>query len=83
VLVRAFLPGLYDRLSRPERLDTWHAAFAVYRYHPKWSAEMLQPTGASDRAIWLAAHHQDDAVQWQDHPHYELLCRLQRADDAN
>jgi hypothetical protein len=43
----------------------------------------LQPTGASDRAIWLAAHHQDDAAQWRDHPHYVLLCRLQRADDAN
>lgn len=83
VLVRAFLPALYETLSQQERLNTWHAAFAVYRYHAKWSAEMLQPAGASERAIWLAAHHQDDAETWHAHPHYDLLCRLQRADDAN
>lgn len=83
VLVKRFWPALEQRLTADERTDFWHAPFTVRRYHPKWSAELLAQRGASERAIWLAQHHQDDAATWQDHPNYPLLLRLQAADDAN
>lgn len=83
VLVRKFAPNLYARWSAAETLTYWRAPFVVAEYHPRWSAAVLRETGASERAIWLAEHHQDTAAQWREHPHYALLVRLQRADDLN
>lgn len=83
VLVKKFLPKLEERLTQDETLTFWRAPFVVRRYHPKWSGEILSETGASERAIWLASHHQDNAEDWRDHPYYPLLKRLQAADDTN
>jgi len=84
VLVRKFAPALFQQWSADESaLTLWHAPYVVATYHPKWSAEILAETGANERIIWLAEHHQDDADQWCDHPHHSLLVRLQQADDLN
>lgn len=83
VLVKAFIPPLATYLSRDETLNFWRAPFVVREYHAKWSAEILYDCGTDDIAIWLAGHHQDDLQQHQNHPCYDLLCRLQQADDIN
>ncbi len=83
VLVRACAPPLFARLSRGDPRRWWQRAFVVYVQHPAWSAELLAETAASASAVWLVAHHQDDAERWRDHECYLLLKRLQRADDAN
>lgn len=83
VIIKSFFPEIERRLTAEENVDFWHAPFTVRRYHPKWSAELLMAVGASETAIWLARHHQDQAGQWHNHPNYALLCRLQQADDAN
>ncbi len=83
VLVRAFLPALFVRLSTDDPRTFWARPFAVYVLHPAWSAELLAQTGADEAAIWLAAHHQDDVAQWRNHQLYPLLQRLRAADDTN
>ncbi len=83
VLVNKFTPMVEDWLCADDRLVWWRAPFIVRCYHPKWSGEILAGMGASARATWLVTHHQDAAEHWRDHPYYELLCRLQRADDVN
>lgn len=84
VAVRKLLPPLYARLSAldPET-HPYARAFNVYQHHPAWSADLLRAAGATERAVWLAAHHQDAHDQWRDHPYYPLLRQLQRADDAS
>lgn len=83
VLVKAFIPSVSDYLSRDETLNFWRAPFTVRKYHPKWSAEILRECQSDAVAIWLAECHQHPADGYKDHPHYDLLCRLQQADDAN
>ncbi len=83
VLVRAFNPALFERLSRGDPRRWWQRPYAVYVQHPAWSAELLAQTYASDTALWLVAHHADAAERWRDHDLYPLLQRLQTADDTN
>lgn len=83
VLVRKFLPELDNHLSEDEKLSFWRAPFIVRRHHPKWSGELLSAMNSSDCVIWLVTHHAESANNWQEHPYYDLLIRLQRADDAN
>ena len=83
VLVSKFLPRLDDSLSMDGDLSFWRAPFIVRRHHPKWSGELLSQMNSSDCAIWLVTHHADSADTWGEHPYYELLLRLQAADDAN
>jgi len=83
VLLRKAAPGQFDTWSAPGTVEDWRAPFGVYRYHPQWGAELLEDTSISDCALWLVRHHQDSAAQWQDHDYYQLLLRLQKADDAN
>lgn len=83
VLVRAFAPGLYRRLSQRDPDSLWARPFVVSVRHPSWSAELLARAGASDAAVWLVTHHQDAPELWRDHDDYPLLKRLQSADDAN
>jgi hypothetical protein len=81
VIVETIAPRLYKRLSRGDPARFWLRPFAVKAQHPTWSADML--AGASETAVWLAAHHQQEASRWAAHPYYDLLLRLQQADDAN
>lgn len=83
VLVRAFAPPLFDRLSLRDPRGFLARPFVASARHPAWSAELLTQAGASDAAVWLVAHHQDSLEGWRDHQHYLLLQRLQAADDAN
>lgn len=83
VLVRAFLPRLFDRFSRGDPRRLLERPFVVAAQHPAWGAELADAAGASSGAVWLIAHHQDDAGQWSGHALYADLLRLQRADDLN
>lgn len=83
VLARKLARPRYETWSKPGTLDDWRAPFSVYRYHPQWSAELIAGTDVSPRTLWLVEHHQEDAAQWREHPHYPLLVRLQAADDTN
>ncbi|MCK6577611.1 MAG: HD domain-containing protein [Anaerolineae bacterium] len=83
VLVRAFLPRLFHRLSQGDPRRLLERPFVVAAQHPTWSAELAGAAGATGGAIWLIAHHQDDAELWSEHAHYAELLRLQRADDLN
>lgn len=83
VLVQAFIPRLATYLTRDETLNFWRAPFTVREYHPRWGADILRGCQSDNIAIWLAEHHQEDALHHQNHPYYDLLCRLQAADDAN
>ncbi len=83
VLVRTFVPSLFVRLSRGDPEQFINRPFVVYALHPAWSAELLTQTGACDVAIWLVAHHAENADRWRDHDQYPLLKRLQEADDQN
>lgn len=83
VLVRAFVPPLYRRWQAGDPANILHRPFVAAAHHPAWSAELVARAGASERAVWLIAHHQDDAAVWQNHPYAALLRRLQAADDAN
>jgi hypothetical protein len=83
VLVRAFIPPLYRRWQAGSPAHILQRPFVVAACHPAWSAEMVAAAGASERTIWLIAHHQADAALWQHHPCAPLLRRLQQADDAN
>jgi hypothetical protein len=83
VAVETLSPRLFERLSRGDAARFWLRPFAVKAQHPAWSAEMLTNAGASEVAVWLVAHHQEDVSKWADHPYHDLLQRLQQADDAN
>jgi hypothetical protein len=83
VLVRTFAHSTYMKLSRSSE-DNWLARpFVVAQCHGIWGAELLHEIGASECSIWLVAHHDKNAEKYRDHPCYELLLRLQRADAAN
>ncbi len=83
VLTRQFAPRWFERLSAGPTSNRLCRPFVLSVHHPAWSAAIVQAAGASDRARWLIAHHADDLKQWSQHPHVELLQRLQAADDAN
>lgn len=83
VLVKAFMPQFASYLTRDDTLNFWRAPFTVRKYHPQWGAEILYACQSDDVAIWLTEHHQENAILHIDHPNYQLLCRLQEADDGN
>jgi hypothetical protein len=81
VLIKAFAPSLLYRLSERDPRSRWTRGFVVYVHHPAWSGEIIASGGGSADAVWLAAHHADDADAWRDHPLHRDLVRLQHADD--
>ncbi|MBK8020376.1 MAG: HD domain-containing protein [Chloroflexi bacterium] len=83
VLVRTFLPRLFERWSRGSPQNPLERPCVVYVRHPDWSAELVEKAGASEAALWLIAHHQDEAAQWAGHALHASLVRLQRADEMN
>ncbi len=82
VLVRAFTPGLFARLSAGDEANLLHRPFVLSVRHPAWSADLVAAAGGSPRAVWLIAHHADPPDQWAEHPDLHLLKRLQAADDT-
>jgi len=83
VLVRAFLPMYYTKWQHGDPNHWLQRPFVVAENHPKWSAEIVQPTQTSERALWLIAHHADALDQWQSHPYATMLAQLKWADDLN
>jgi hypothetical protein len=83
VLVHLVSPKLWVRLGRGDERNPFLRPFVVGLKHAKWGAELLVETGASERLLWLVAHHGDEPTQWREHPYYDLLLRLQKADNAN
>ncbi|MEP7290854.1 MAG: HD domain-containing protein [Chloroflexota bacterium] len=83
VLVRAFAPATFKRLSKGDPRRMIQRPFVVYVRHPVWSAELLAECNASPAAIWLVAHHANDADKLPVSDLIPLLKRLQHADDAN
>lgn len=61
----------------------WRRVSQVMTQHSQWGAQLVAKTGASERAVWLIAHHDDSPEKWQNHPYYELLKCLQIADELN
>lgn len=83
-LTRKLAPPVYRYGSgRDPRRAVWARPLIVAAHHPTWGAAILQQCGASERAVWLVAHHQEVVAGWMAHPHAGLLWRLQRADDTN
>ncbi|HYO89235.1 MAG TPA: hypothetical protein VER79_11340 [Candidatus Limnocylindrales bacterium] len=83
VLVGALAPATAERLRHGDPDDPWARGFVVRAEHPAWGAAMAGSAGAPDDAVWLIAHHADDAAPWHSHRLYPLLVRLQAADNAN
>ncbi len=83
VVVRKLIPRVYMRCSAARPENVWCRPFVVVEHHPVWSAELVAPTGVSERVYWLIAHHADPLERWHGHPNMALLVRLKQADDAN
>ncbi len=83
VLVRAGSPSTYHRWREASPQNRIKRAVVVAENHPQWSAELVSATGATERTLWIIAHHADSLDNWADHPHCKLLQRLKLADDAN
>lgn len=83
VILRRLTPARFAAWSQLDPGHPWYRPFVVSEAHPHWSAELLQPTGASARALWLIEHHAEPPEMWANHPYVDLLRRLKRADDAN
>jgi putative nucleotidyltransferase with HDIG domain len=78
VLMRAFWPGLLERIGR-DRSKSWRQPFYVQQNHATISAELAQQAGCSLRAAELIRRHEDLPGQ-ADNP---LLAALQAADGVN
>jgi hypothetical protein len=83
VLVRAFAPRLFQRLSSGPETNRICRPFVLSVHHPAWSAEQVAARGGSPRAVWIIAHHADPLEHWADHADVQLLKRLREADDAH
>lgn len=83
VLVKAAAPRLFEQLSAGSEQHWLERPFVLSVHHPAWGAEMVAAADASERALWLVAHHADPLERWAGHPDYALLVRLRRADDAH
>lgn len=78
VLVRALLPGLYQKWGsgEPEGL---RAGMVVAAQHAAWGAEMAASAGANERLVWLIANH-DAGLEKISGPDIDLLGELQQVD---
>lgn len=83
VLVKKASPRLFRWMADQDPKNLMWRGFAVKANHPAWGAQLAAQAGTSERALWLIAHHQDPAGQWDSHHYAPLLRVLQAADDAN
>jgi hypothetical protein len=78
VLMRAFWPGLLERLGQEER-DGWRRPFYIQQHHPALGAELAQQADCSAITVGLIRRHEDPPHQGDD----PLLAALQAADGTN
>lgn len=83
VIFKRLIPKRFEAWSKGDHGDNWRQMFTVRENHPRWSVELVEQTAITERALWLILHHGHDLEQFTTHPYYDLLRRLQRADDAN
>jgi len=83
VLVKAFSPQTEAKMIADDTLTFWRAPFVVRHYHPVWGGQLLIETNSHPTTIWLTTHHAEDVEIHKSTPYYDLLRRLQVADDAN
>jgi hypothetical protein len=83
VLLRAFWPGLLERLSRGEAKG-WRAGFVIHHRHPELGAMRAQAAGCSSLAVALIRRHQNPPPA-NPEPSEEdrWLIILQQADGVN
>jgi hypothetical protein len=78
VLMRAFLPGLLERLGQDES-GGWRQPFFIQQHHAAIGADLAQQAGCSPGVVALIRDHEDAAGQAGD----PLLVALQAADSSN
>jgi hypothetical protein len=78
VLMRAFRPGLLERIG-VDRRGSWRQPFYVQQHHAAIGAELARRAGCSARTVELILHHEDRSGQERD----PLLAVLRAADDVN
>ncbi len=78
VLMRAFWPGLLDRIGE-EQPGSWRYPFFVQQQHAAISAELAQGVGCSAAVVELIRRHEDPPEEVDD----PLLSALQTADSLN
>ncbi len=78
VLLRAFRPGLLDRIAK-DLPGSWRRPFFVQQCHAAIGAELARKAGCSPRTVALIQHHEDAAGQVEDPD----LAALQTADNAS
>jgi hypothetical protein len=78
VLMRAFWPGLLERIGQEDR-DGWRRPFYIQLHHPALGAELARQAGCSPITVGLIRRHEDPPHQG-DEP---LLAALQAADGTN
>jgi hypothetical protein len=78
VLMRAFWPGLLERLGQEER-DGWRRPFYIQQHHPALGAELARKADCSPITVGLICRHEDPPHQGDD----PLLAALQAADGTN
>lgn len=78
VLLRAFRPGLLERLGR-DRPRSWRRPFWIQQHHADLGAELAREAGCSSVAVELIRRHEDPFGKTND----PLLEALQAADGVN
>lgn len=95
VLMRAFWPGLLERLGRPippgspgyQSRGRWQQPFFVQQHHAGIGAELAHQAGCSPRTVALIGRHEDPPREaeaaWDQLSTDPLLVALQAADGVN
>lgn len=78
VLMRAFWPGLLERLGRDEP-GSWRQAFYVQQHHAALGAELARQAGCSTTTVDMIRRHEDPPERTDD----PLLAALQAVDGMN
>jgi hypothetical protein len=78
VLMRAFWPGLLERLGQEQR-DGWRRPFFIQMHHPALGAELARQADCSASTVSLVRRHEDPPQQEDE----ALLVALRAADGTN
>lgn len=78
VLMRAFQPGLLERIGK-DQPGSWRLPFFVQQHHAAIGAELARQAGCSAATVELIRHHEDPPERVAD----PLLKALQAADGVN
>mgnify|MGYP001823615047 CR=1 FL=1 len=78
VLMRAFWPGLLERIGK-DQPGSWRYPFFVQQHHAQIGADLAQKAGCSPRTVALIRHHEDLRGCLDD----PVLAALQAADGMN